>query len=62
MATIDIEKITQGKGTYRIVAYDQGAKPASDALKLRFEMEPEGRLIDVTLSRYELDLIAEWAH
>ena len=61
MALIDIAQITHGRGTYRIVAYEPGmAKSASDALKLRFEMEPDGRLIDITLSRYELDLIAEW--
>ena len=60
MACIAIEKVTVGKGAYRIAAYDPGASSASDGLMLRFEMVNDGRLIDLTLSRQELDLIADF--
>lgn len=60
MASIAVEKLTMGRGTYRIVAYDPGEQTVLGALKIRFEMMNDGRLIDIILSKQELDLIAEW--
>ncbi len=55
MATIDIQTLTVGRGTYRIAAY----QPETTGLQIRFEMMPGDRLVDLILSHAEVELLVE---
>lgn len=57
MASINIQTITMGEGTYRMVGYQaEGAH----RLRVRFEMLSDGRLIDVILEQHEMDLLNDF--
>ena len=56
MASINIQTITMGEGTYRMVGYQ--AEP-THRLRVRFEMLGDGRLVDVILEQHEMEMLDE---
>ena len=55
MATINIQTITTGEATYRMVGYQ--AEP-STRLRVRFEMVgSDQRLVDIILDQREMEMI-----